>query len=73
VRYVNGNANYHCCGVVVTRWWGLGILSLAPLAPAAAPKYVWGRSSSLGLAWPIPHWRLIPVSGDRNLSRRHFG
>ena len=29
VRYVNGNFIDHCCGVVVTRWWGLGILSLA--------------------------------------------
>ena len=34
VRYVNGDFNYHCSGVVVTRWWGLGILTLAQLAPA---------------------------------------
>jgi len=33
VRYVNGDFNYHCSGVVVARWWGLGILTLAQLAP----------------------------------------
>jgi len=33
VRYVNANPNYNCCGVVLTRWWRLGILTLAQLAP----------------------------------------
>jgi hypothetical protein len=34
VRYVNANPNYNCCGVVLTRWWRLGILTLAQVAPA---------------------------------------
>jgi hypothetical protein len=34
VRYVDGNFNHHCCGVVFARWRGLGIFTLARIAPA---------------------------------------
>ena len=34
VRHVDGDLTDHCCGVVFTRWWGLGILSLAQVASA---------------------------------------
>jgi len=34
VRYVYANFDYSCCCVVFALWWGVGILTLAPLAPA---------------------------------------
>lgn len=66
VSYVNGDFIGHSFGVVFTRWWGLGLFSLARLAPAGPrPGVSRGRPRQNWAGGRVGHQRVI-VLNPRN-------